>query len=72
MATKPNLPNIAEVMESIKSGKIFNEIAKKVTESQIWTSSFRHGYARTCKEAEPESTTDENRELMQSYLLRNR
>ena len=47
MATKPNIPNIAELMDSIKSGKIFNEVAKKVTESQIWTSSFRHGYADT-------------------------
>ena len=33
---------------------------------------WRYAYAvydRMCKEAEPESTTDENRELMQSYLL---
>jgi hypothetical protein len=27
-------------------------------------------YDRMCKEVEPESTTEENRELMQSYLLR--
>jgi hypothetical protein len=27
-------------------------------------------YDHMCKEVEPESTTDENRELMQSYLLR--
>ena len=29
-------------------------------------------YDRMCKEVEPESTTEENRELMQSYLLRKR
>ena len=32
---------------------------------------WNHAYAvydRICKEVEPESTTDENRELMQSYL----
>ena len=34
-------------MEKIKSGKIFSEIAKEITESQLWTSSFRHGYADT-------------------------
>ena len=33
---------------------------------------WKHAYAvydRMCKEAEPESTTDENREMMQSYFL---
>ena len=34
-------------MDKVKSGKIFSEIAKEITESQIWTSSFRHGYADT-------------------------
>ena len=34
-------------MNKLKSGEIFKEIIKKVTESQIWTSSFRHGYADT-------------------------
>ena len=34
-------------MDKIKSGKIFSEIAKEITESQLWTSSFRHGYADT-------------------------
>jgi hypothetical protein len=29
-------------------------------------------YDRMCKEVEPESTTEENRELMQSYLLKKR
>ena len=35
------------MMDKIKSGKIFSEIAKEITESQIWKSSFRHGYADT-------------------------
>lgn len=33
---------------------------------------WKHAYAvydRMCKEVEPESTAEENRELMQSYLL---
>ena len=48
MANKsPQIPNIAELMDKIKSGKIFSEIAKEITESQVWTSTFRHGYADT-------------------------
>lgn len=48
MATKPpEIPNIAEMMDKIKSGRIFGEIAKSITESQVWTSTFRHGYADT-------------------------
>ncbi|UCD10580.1 MAG: cytochrome B6, partial [Nitrospinaceae bacterium] len=48
MATKkPDVPNIAELMDKLKSGKIFGEIAKQITESQVWTSTFRHGYADT-------------------------
>ena len=43
MANKaPQIPNIAEFMDKIKSGKLFSEIAKEITESQLWTSSFRH------------------------------
>ena len=33
----------------------------------VWEHAF-HVYDQTCKEAEPESTTAENRELMMSYL----
>lgn len=40
-------PNLAELLDRVKSGKIFSDMAKFVTESQIWTSSFRHGYADT-------------------------
>ena len=46
-SNSPQIPNIAEMMDKIKSGKIFSEIAKEITESQIWKSSFRHGYADT-------------------------
>ena len=34
-------------MADLKSGKLWNDLAKKFTESQVWTSSFRHGYADT-------------------------
>ncbi|CCQ91474.1 putative Ubiquinol-cytochrome c reductase, cytochrome b6 subunit [Nitrospina gracilis 3/211] len=44
---KPKIPNFEEIKESIKSGKLFEEAAEKITESQVWTSSFRHGYADT-------------------------
>jgi hypothetical protein len=37
----------------------------------VWEHVF-HVYDQTCKEAEPESTTAENRELMRSYLLGDR
>ena len=48
MANKaPQIPSIAEFINKIKSGEIFNEIAKEITESQLWTSTFRHGYADT-------------------------
>ena len=35
---------------------------------ELWEYAFAV-YDRMCKEAEPTSTTPENRELMQSYLL---
>ncbi len=35
---------------------------------EVWEYAFTV-YDRTCKEAEPDSTTDENRKLMQTYLL---
>ena len=38
---------------------------------ELWEYAFAE-YDRNCKEAEPTSTTAENRELMQSYLLRKR
>ena len=37
----------------------------------VWEHAFLV-YDQACKEAEPESTTAENRELMRSYLLGNR
>ena len=37
----------------------------------VWEHAF-YVYDQACKEAEPESTTADNRELMRSYLLGNR
>ncbi len=42
-------------------------IDEKVVEA-VWEHAF-HVYDQACKEAEPESTTTDNRQLMQSYLL---
>ena len=48
MATKkPEIPSLATFVEKIKSGELFKEIQDQVLSSQIWTSSFRHGYADT-------------------------
>ena len=46
-AKKPEIPSIADLVAKVKSGEIFDEIKKVIVESQIWTSSFRHGYADT-------------------------
>ena len=44
---KPEIPSLATFVEKIKSGEFFKEIQNQVLSSQIWTSSFRHGYADT-------------------------
>jgi hypothetical protein len=44
---KPEIPSLASFVEKIKSGELFKEIQNQVLSSQIWTSSFRHGYADT-------------------------
>ena len=57
------LPLVEVVLTSFEMTKCGNTVVE-----ELW----RHAYAvydRMCKEAEPESTTDENRELMQSYFL---
>ena len=46
-ANKPKIPSLADIMDKVKSGEIFDEIKKSITDSQIWTSTFRHGYADT-------------------------
>ncbi|HIA31742.1 MAG TPA: cytochrome B6, partial [Nitrospinaceae bacterium] len=46
-AKKPEIPSLATFVEKIKSGELFKEIQNQVLSSQIWTSSFRHGYADT-------------------------
>ena len=44
---KTAIPSLATLVEKIKSGEFFEEIQKQVLSSQIWTSTFRHGYADT-------------------------
>ena len=44
---KPEIPSLASLVEKIKSGELFDEIQKGILDSQIWKSSFRHGYADT-------------------------
>ncbi|HIE79205.1 MAG TPA: cytochrome B6, partial [Nitrospinaceae bacterium] len=46
-AKKPEIPSLASFVEKIKSGELFEEIQKGILDSQIWKSSFRHGYADT-------------------------
>ncbi len=46
-AKKPGIPTLATLVEKIKSGELYEEVKKEVLNSQIWTSSFRHGYADT-------------------------
>ena len=45
----------------------FEAIDRAVT-AELWDHAYAV-YDRMCKDAVPESTTDENRQLMQSYLL---
>ncbi len=59
------LPLIEVVLTAFET----TESAETVVE-ELW----KHAYAvydRMCKQAEPESTADENRKLMQSYLFGN-
>ena len=46
-ANKPEIPSLADLVEKVKSGEFFDEIQKVILDSQIWKSSFRHGYADT-------------------------
>ena len=57
------LPLVEVVLTAYEVAKCGNTVVE-----ELW----RHAYAvydRMCKEAEPESTTSENRKLMQSYFL---
>ena len=57
------LPLVEVVLTAFEKTECGNTVVE-----ELW----RYAYAvydRMCKEAEPESTTDENGELMQSYLL---
>jgi hypothetical protein len=58
------LPLVEVVLTAYEKAEIDSDVVE-----QLWEYAF-DVYDRLCKEAAPESTTAENRELMQSYLLR--
>ena len=57
------LPLLEVVLTAFKTTGIDKEVAE-----EVWEYAFAV-YDRACKEAEPESTTADNRKLMQKYLL---
>ena len=46
----------------------FEAVGNQEVADQVWEYAF-DAYDKDCKETEPTSTTAENRQLMQSYLL---
>ena len=57
------IPLVEVVLNAFETTGISKEVV-----DELWEFAFDI-YDRTCKEAEPESATKENRQLMQSYLL---
>ena len=57
------LPLLETVLTAFETTSGATDVAEGV-----WGYAFAM-YDRTCKEAEPNSTTEENRKLMQKYLL---
>jgi len=57
------LPLVEAVLTAFKTAGIDQDVVEAV-----WEYAF-HVYDQACKEAAPESTTADNRRLMQSYLL---
>ena len=57
------LPLLEVVLNAFETAGIEKAVAE-----EVWEYAFAV-YDRACKEAEPSSTTDENRKLMQKYLL---
>lgn len=55
------------LVEAVLTGFEMVGIDEEVVEA-VWEHAF-HVYDQACKEAVPESTTADNRRLMQSYLL---
>jgi hypothetical protein len=55
------------LVEAVLTGFEMADIDEEVVEA-VWEHAF-YVYDQACKEAEPESTTTDNRRLMQSYLL---
>lgn len=60
------LPLVEAVLTVFEKAEIDDTVVE-----ELWEYAFAI-YDRMCKEAEPDSTADENRELMLSYLLRKR
>jgi hypothetical protein len=58
------------LVEAVLTGFEMVGIDEEVVEA-VWEHAF-HVYDQACKEAVPESTTADNRRLMQSYLRGNR
>ena len=54
------------LVEAVLSG--FEVVGIEEVVEAVWEHAF-HVYDQACKEAVPESTTADNRRLMQSYLL---
>ena len=57
------LPLLEDVLTAFEMPEIDPSVGE-----ELWEHAFAV-YDRMCKEVEPESTVEENRELMQSYLL---
>ena len=57
------LPLVEAVLDAFETSGVGDDVG-----DEIWEYAF-HVYDKACKEAEPGSATDENRRLMQSYLL---
>lgn len=58
------LPLVQVVINAFSTVGIDNKVVE-----EVWEYAF-DVYDRACKEAEPSSTTAENRKLMKSYLIR--
>ena len=58
------LPLVEVVVDAFEAADIDKEVIE-----ELWEYTFNL-YDRTCKEVEPDSPTEENRRLMQGYLLK--
>ena len=60
------LPLVEGVLDAFEEAKVDESVVEK-----LWNHAYSV-YDRMCREADPRFTTEENRQLMQSYLLRKR